>query len=226
MRRFLTKLLTNSWTVTLVATMIGVFAGIYLNNLYSNRSILQNRANALAQINNEVEKNREILKKSLEAHRYYKGGLSFLFRHLNEDEDLIVHRDTMEIFRETFPNALLLSDSTQVSGDLFNYEGELNFDIKGIPSIELSNVAWETFKASNLASTVNFDCLYQLELLNRLQERVRVENDKLIRMFVGEAEMGERGVLLTAKWNLLLELEDSLLALYDDFIENKGSYCK
>lgn len=79
----LKRILTSSWTVTVVATMVGVFAGIYLNNFNNARTLNRYKAQGLEKVKEEINSNEaKVRGQHEELSRSYEV-MNFLFSHLN-----------------------------------------------------------------------------------------------------------------------------------------------
>jgi uncharacterized membrane protein (DUF106 family) len=59
------KYLSNNWIVTLTATLIGVFAALYLNEVVETKKLNNKKSIATKNIFLEVEANQESLEKSI-----------------------------------------------------------------------------------------------------------------------------------------------------------------
>ena len=63
------KLLTISWVITLSATLIGVFAAMYLNEWMASRKLTQQKSIATQNIMAEFHSNRDFLEGTLKDHQ-------------------------------------------------------------------------------------------------------------------------------------------------------------
>ncbi len=72
------KLLTNSWVITLSATLIGVFAAMYLNEWMASRKLTRQKSIATQNILAEFQANRDFLEGTLEDHQEILEIMDFL----------------------------------------------------------------------------------------------------------------------------------------------------
>ena len=73
------------------------------------------------------------------------------------------------------PGLFTVEDSLAFDNSQFLYEGTTFITLE-LPS--LTEIAWETTKATNLTSDFEFACLYELESLYNLQNTLQIEVQK------------------------------------------------
>jgi len=135
------KLLASNWVITLTATLIGVFLALYLNELVASNKLKNQKSIATKNILSEITANEERLVKSIVKHTELLDGMSFLNKYVNDEDELIAPSDSMAVLRAKHPNLVTITDSTQVSKGVFDYEGEIYIDLS-IPHVQLTNIAW------------------------------------------------------------------------------------
>ena len=214
MKTLLKKLFTNSWTVTLVGTMLGVFAGIYINSYYADRQLNQSYNRAIDRIQEELANNQTKIQKNNDTLRYYYEPLSHLFDFLNEESDLIMTTEEMAAFQSQYPDVLSVTDSTRRDERHYNYDGDFEIDFINLLSIELSDIAWQTFKTTSLSSITDFDCLYQLELTYKVQAKTVEEFETWLGMFGAMSQGASERAFFMRKWIGVMEYQDTLLEMY------------
>jgi hypothetical protein len=211
----LKKVVNNDWTITLSATMIGVFAGIYLNNIVAAKSLQNQAQSALTTVEQELAKNHGILQESYNAHKNFLDVLSFLNASLNEKNHLVTKLETMRSFKSKHPGIFSVTDSVALNDELYRYEGEMNFDFTDMPSISISNIAWTTIENSQLTSAIAFDCLYSIASINKIQKKVIGLNEALYEFFGGKKDMGPKFKYILAQLRQTLQFEEILLEVYN-----------
>ncbi len=214
MKKAFKNVLVNNWTVTIVATMVGVFAGIYLNELNQQRKLNHSTAQAIKKIREEVEGNRKVVAHGHALLTRFKEPMHTLFSLLNEEQELILSPEQMKHFRQDFDGAFLIHDSVPVGNGRFRYVGEVAVDLGALP-VQLSRIAWDTFRHTQLASEVPFDCLYQLELLYKFQNEMGEAHQQWLTAMGVKAHNETQLKELFTKWEILLSYEASLLKLYE-----------
>lgn len=217
------KLFSNNWVVTLTATLIGVFAALYLNEWVNDQRLSQSKSKATTDLLEEVDKNHEELQNGLEYHKNMQGAIGFLSEHTNEEGKIISSVEDMLDFRSGFDELISIKDSIPFEEGLFHYTGQLNMDFQ-IYHLNLSNIAWKTLNSSGLSSSYDFDCLLYLEGLDRLSVEVSEMNKVLIEYMKGERDSGEKNEMLLQHLMLLIDFEKSLIEQYNNS-EDKMKSC-
>jgi len=217
-RNELARIFRNSWTITIFSTMIGVFAGIYLNGLFKESSLNRQLRIAMEKIEQEITSNEKIIVENYKQNLKYFEISKFIFQNLNTDGDLVLASGDMTKFRLKHPEVLVNIDSVYVKNDIYKYSGELNFELNP-PSLTISNIAWVTFKNSQLTSNTNYDCLYYLEMIDNLQNELIKENATMLKYFMGQSEKGEKGAQFITQYQLLLDIEKALIDSYNSHKE-------
>ena len=211
---------SNDWTVTLVATMLGVLAGIYLNGFFTRSNLEVESQGAVRLIVREVEKNQDIVKSTLEVHHKFLPAFQFVFDNLDKNQDIVVASSEMRDFQRNHPDTYVLSDSALIEEGVYKYKGEMYVEFDAILSVQLSDIAWETLTNSNLSSVLDYDCLYYFSFVYRLQKRVRDSNEALLSNLTALAAIGKRAEsfekrdALLAEWKTLIETQQMLLDAY------------
>ncbi len=217
-------LVKSNWTVTLTATMLGVFAGIYLNNLVADRSLTNQVNLALTKVEHEIVKNNEILLSSYESHKKFYDVLKFLNTSLDENGDLVTKAETMGEFKLKHPKVFNVADSVVVEGEKYKYDGTINFNFNEMPSISITNIAFTTIENSRLTSVIDFECLYMLASIDKVQNRVIDQNDKLYEYLSGKKDMGDRFEVVLPLLRQTMQFEEILIEYYKQNKELKS--CK
>lgn len=208
------KFLTNSWTVTLTATMIGVFAGIYFNNAIENRKIEREKRVALKNIQQEISSNQESLDSTIVDHENLVKIFDFMNKYINDDSDLIISPEKLNEFRRNHPNIISVSDSTKLENGLYNYEGEMNPNFK-TPQMNFSNVARQTLTSSGLLQQFEYEDMLYINSIDKIEQEVIQGNVELLRYFTGKEDMGEDQEIMLTHLKLLIDFEKSLLIIYE-----------
>lgn len=214
MNRRIKGLFKSNWTITLTATMLGIFVGIYLNNLVADRS-LQNQVNsALIKVENEFVKNKDILQVSYDSHKQFYDVILFLNSSLDENGDLVTNVETMKAFKKNYPDVFNVTDSVIVQGDQYMYDGKMNLNFNEMPSISISNIALTTIQNSGLSAAIDFECLYNLSSINKIQNKVIALNEMLYEYLSGKNDMGNKFEFVLPLLRQTLQFEEILLESY------------
>ncbi|MEO0777127.1 MAG: hypothetical protein AAF146_11205 [Bacteroidota bacterium] len=208
------KLLTNSWVITLSATLIGVFAAMYLNEWMASRKLTRQKSIATQNILAEFQANRDFLEGTLEDHQELLEIMDFLGRYVNEEEDLIAPSVAFNAFQVKFPDLIRVADSTYVAEGIYRYDGEVNLDIS-FPHFELTTITWDALKSSGLIATFPYECLLHLETISNITDEVSNRNKELLDYFTGARDSGANNRNLISHLELLIEYESALINQYD-----------
>ena len=111
--------------------------------------------------------------------------------------------EEMTKFTRKYPSVFIPTDSVRSGPGIYRYHGDMGVQIPAILSIQLSSVAWDAFKDSDLGKIADFECLYNLETVYKLQSRVMDEFDKLLDSFSAFDNLSAWGPMLKVwKYNL------------------------
>ncbi len=197
------ELIRSQWTITLVATMLGVFAGIYLNDYFNRHKQEKDLQGALIKVRSELEQNRRYLSRTHDTLDFLHAPLQYFFSKVNVDGELIMAPQEMSKFTAKYPTVFIPTDSVRTAEGKYRYHGDMGVQIPAILSIQLSSVAWDACKDSDLGSIADFECLYNLETVYKLQSRVMDEFDKLLDSFSAFDNPSAWGPMLKVwKYNL------------------------
>ncbi len=205
------KLLTNDWTITLVATMLGVFAGIYVNEYFADRKQARHLEQALLKIEDELRQNKNYLSRTFDTLSYVYEPLIFFFDHVDQKDRLVMSKSAMRDFLRNYPNIFRPTDSIWIRDDLYHFRGDMDIQFPAVISVQLSTVAWDAFKESGLSTISNFECLYNLETVYKLQHRMTIEFDRLLEM-IAKVDGPSAWRKILEQWKLNLDYQNAYLS--------------
>lgn len=208
------KLLKNDWVITLTATLIGVFAALYLNEMVSSNKLENQKSIATKNILAEISLNNKKIKKATKTHIELMDIIEFMGNYSDEKNGtLIVPVDSMAKFQTLHPNLIIIKDSTFVSDGIYDYNGELVFEFS-TPQLEITTIAWNTLKNSGISPTYGFECLMYLENIYKITNEVSTKNSELLDYMLGNKEVGEKSENLINHLNILIDYEESLVEIF------------
>lgn len=190
--------------------MMGVFAGIYLNELVTKRKQINHLKQAMTKIQDELALNKSNLLRTYDTLSYAYEPLRIYFDHVNEDDELLMDRREMQRFQQEYPGIFQPQDSSRVSGEIYRYQGEMGFQIPAVLSVQLSDVAWKAFKDSGLSAISDFECLYNLETVYKLQGKMISEFDAFLDK-IGQAKGPDSWPPILSHWKLNLDYQQAYL---------------
>ncbi len=177
-KKKLTKILSNDWIITLTATLVGVFAALYLNEIVISRKRDNKIAIAKKNVFKEFNQNQENLEKNIYNLETVLGVTQFINPKMDNEGNFITSPDSIANFKSKYPSILKISDSVKLNNGNYKYKGEVNVDFN-LTHINLTNFAIKTLKSSGLSTDFDFDCLVNLERAERFTDE-SIEKEKRI----------------------------------------------
>ena len=212
------KLFSNSWVITLTATLIGVFAALYLNEWVASKKLRNQMEIATENILMEFSSNNESLKGAVTQHKVLLDIFEFLEKYNDEEDGLITSSKIMSDFRAKHPDIVAIEDSILLSSGEYQYNGEISSGFS-LPNINLTNIAWETMKNSGINATYGFECLMFLENVDKVTDEVVQQNKAIFDFLLGSDE--NENIIKELK--ILIEYEELLIELYSNSKERLTS---
>lgn len=192
---------------------LGINLAIWFNNWNTNQYNAKAKKVAIQKIKEEINNNLIELNTSYDNARLIKGALGDLIPlYYQNTSTVLATPEQMAIFQQDFKGFFRISDSLAQEDNKFIYRGgtAIEFEL-----IELSDIAWETTKSIEVLNEFGYECLYDLESLYNLQERVQKEINK-----GGDALQSNRNMNpLLGVVNFLVQLEAQLKQDYLDILE-------
>lgn len=196
---------------------IGINLAIQFNNWNSARQAKKSIEIAIEKINEETTYNKNELENSIKS---YHKIIAFLTAHKeigNFSTDIVTSVDLMSKFRKDFSDFYIVKDSSKLGLDKYNYKGIIGIEVE---VTDLKSIAWETAKSASILDFTNYNCLYELESVYNLQEKVKISIDNAMSdLYNGNFEK----LLRSLKY--LVQLQDQLIKTYDK-LPNKLLTCK
>ena len=213
MKRSFSKLLASDWVITLTATLFGVFIALFLNEWVASRNLNNQISLATNNILTEIKSNQNSLERSIERNGAILETMRFLAAYLNEDEDSIAPVDSMNEFKSRYPNLIVIEDSTLLENGYCLYQGEIDINLS-LSHIELTSIAWQTFKHSGISSSYDFNCLMYLESIDKIKDEVHEIDEELFEYIAGNKDKGHKNENLIRTLGLLIDYQESLANIY------------
>ena len=155
---------------------IGINLAIWFNDWNTSRNAREQKSVAIAKIKEEVESNLEELQFTeekndlvLEAFATYKK------YYTDTPSEAVALPHEMAELQKKYPRFFRITDSAEVGDGIYKYQGGTFIQLE-LP--ELTEIAWETTRSTNIAREFDYECLYGLEGVYLLQRRVQKELDK------------------------------------------------
>jgi len=212
-----TKKFMSGLFITIFATMVGVIGGIYITDRMEIQKTKDRASLGLERIKEEIESNQKTLEQVNRVHKKLRDHLIFLDRYMNENDELIVPSQDMRAFQKHYPNAIQLTDSIPVSEGVYQYRGDMHFDLESVASFSISNIAWQSFMQGNLVTSIDYDCSYYLNLLQNVQSEAIGENSKLLNSLRTDFLLASQRQNVIRQVSYTVEIEQTLLKIYSDF---------
>lgn len=217
------RIFNNEWFRTILSTMIGIIAGLYLTNFYENRKLDQNKYQALAQVAIEIENNRDTLKIYQDTLSSLYEACEYVFPNIQigaEELLLIIHKDSLDDFIRKSKRIFTYEEHEDYTQDSIRLMGELGLYLVGrLVVLDLTQVTWDAYKQANLLSITSFECLRNLEDVYALQRDVARLNQEWRDVFFRlefMSSIAKRDAFLSL-WKSLLMKQKFLLQFYEGF---------
>ena len=155
---------------------IGINLAIWFNNWNTSRKLAENKAIAIAKIEEEINNNINELVRAREVNALIPGAIQS-FRKMSSDqfEGTVATITEMALYQKEFPGFYRVIDSIKLEPGLYRYAGDTYINLE---LAELTEIAWETSKDLQIANEFGFDCLYELENMYNVQRLVQKEINK------------------------------------------------
>lgn len=220
------KFVRSNWVITLTSTMIGVILGLYLNGYYENKSLAADKKKAISQVYTEISENKKSLKNYHDLISKNYNEISYIFSKLNNDFEIIVHKDSTNRFINETKEIFSFAKSEKIDSNFVKIRGDLNFNVDSpLMFSGLSQITWQAYKQTNYLAITNFKCLKNIEIIYELQNEV----NELNKLWVKKVLNGEftQDILIRnefmSDWRSLLLKQSLLLDAYnmnDYILEN------
>lgn len=191
---------------------VGINLAIWFNNWNTSRNANEQKVVAIDKIRDEVKSNLEELEFASEKNNAVLAAFSE-FQHIYAEtsSEVVAMPHELNALQKKYPDFFRISDSAEVGDGIYRYRGGTFVELE-LP--ELSEIAWETTRFTNIAREFEYDCLYNLESMYLLQRRVQKELDK-----AADALQQKELKRLVSVLNFKEQLSGQLLQNYKDVIE-------
>lgn len=189
MKEKILSFLNSNWTVTLVATTVGVYLGIFMNEHYSQKAERQSAEQAIEDVLLEIQDNyQELVKWDSISQRNYD-----FFTLINQyvidlDElTLIMPPQKRDSISTEFPGFLIVTDSTDQKDGTFSYHGSLELEFYSslvfTPHFE---IAWSAMKNTEYIRYLDFDCIKAINFFYKMFDYSNEARKKWLTVFIGK----------------------------------------
>ncbi len=186
---------------------------LYMNETVTSKKLENQKSIATQNILSEIKQNQESLENNIKNQEVLLGTIEFVKSHMDPENRVISSVDSMNIFKNKYPETFTVQDSTKLENDKYHYTGEVDMNF-GVSYINLTNLAWETLKNSGLSSSYDFNCLMFLEKMDRVTMDILIKDKEFLEL-LGNYQKNENyydKLILKAKQ--LIECEKELLDRY------------
>ena len=217
MKKAIKEALNSLWIVTLVSTMVGVYAGIYLNGYFDKKALKRDKQEAFKEVILEINENHQTLKDYNAVMNVKFNEMKYIFGKLNEESEIVITPDSLDAFITRTDSAFTLESTERVLGGL-KLNGDVNININSpLVARGLSSIVWDAFKQTNFLTQTSFRCLTDIETIYNLQEEVNEANAGWRNAFYSGDfyDKKEKRDAYMKDWSQLLLRQQMLLIFYD-----------
>lgn len=155
---------------------IGINLAIWFNNWNSQKRSEKNKIIVLDKIKVEIKNNLKELEKTLKSnHNIIEASSEYAELFEGNTSRIKTSPKKRVQIQKKFPGFYRVTDSIRLEKELYLYNGIKSIEID-IP--QLTKIAWETAKTINIINEFKYNCLYELESMYGLQDRVQNEINK------------------------------------------------
>lgn len=192
---------------------IGINLAIWFNNWNTNKKSNHNKEVIIAKIKEEIRNNMQELDAARIPNQKIKKAFdAYSVFFCKSSSEIVSTTEQFTKLQQEYPNFFKLTDSIKLNSNKYRYLGD-TFIVLEIP--EITSIAWETIHTINIANEFDYNCLYELESMYNLQERVQKEIDKAADVLqAGEIQR------LFKVLNFIEQLDSQLMKSYDKILES------
>lgn len=195
----------------IVLVVIGILIALSINNWNAINKSNHDKEVIISKIKEEINGNLkemiaviELNKKLINAYKSYSSVYS------GNSSEIVISTQEFANLQKEYPNFFRVKDSIKIDSDSYRYIGETFIELE-IPDI--TSIAWETIRTINIANEFDYECLYQLESLYNLQDRVQGEIDIAVDLL----QKGEMNNLLK-KVGIINQIGVQLKSNYEEML--------
>ena len=195
-----------------VLLFISINLAIWFNNWNQSKKINKDKTTAIEKIVEEIQNNRselEVVEDNnnlvLEAFKEFKNIYDGSTSHI------IVSPSRHQELQRKYPDFFVVKDSVRMDDALFRYQGTTRINLE-LP--DLTDIAWKITTALNIPHEFNYDCLFELESMYTLQNRVNAEINKS-----ANALQNRELEKLINILEFINQLSDQLMSSYSEMLE-------
>ncbi|TJY38072.1 hypothetical protein [Pontimicrobium aquaticum] len=209
LKKTLKRLYKSTWFVTLFATTMGVLLAFYLNDVSIRTKINQKKAVSIKSLALELKNNENTLVSSNDNKKL----TNFLqeLKKINGKISRVIEISTSERkkLEKKYHQLFNVVDSIKTNKDLYQYNVEYSFNLE---LNDLSDIAWETYKLSEVINEFDYECIQAFVGAYKLQEIYLNEQQKLLNYFVNANHsklLGELLIIQQLKSQLINTIKQS-----------------
>ncbi len=192
---------------------VGINLAIWFNNWNSSKQSIQDRHTIILKIKDEITNNTKALTLAQNKNTQLTNAFKDFNAYFEENSSRVIATPKeFELLTKTYPTFFKVKDSVKINETQYRYFGGTTIELE-LP--DLSRIAWNTAQSIDATNTFNYDCLYNLESLYNLQDRVTNEINK-----AADALQKDDAKQLKRILNFLNQLSPQLINNYTNALSN------
>ncbi|NER14942.1 hypothetical protein GWK08_15910 [Leptobacterium flavescens] len=195
---------------------IGINLAIWFNNWNTSKKSMQDKEVIIAKIREEIENNKSELEFADKSYHLVTEAFSEYTKiYEGTSSRVLASPEEFNMLQKKYPGFFTHTDSTKTTDKKYLYLGGTHIELE-LPV--LNKIAWDTTKSINITNEFDYECLYDLESMYNLQDRVLNEVNKA-------AEALQKGKMkeLMSVLRFLHQLDLQLIDRYNDVLKNINS---
>lgn len=219
MKEKILAFLNSHWTVTLVATTVGVYLGIFMNEHYSRKAECDRATHAIADVLLEMHENYlylvewdSISKRNYDFFTLIKPDMVAM-----DELTLLMTPYKRDSITAQYPGFLIVKDSTKQTGDKYRYRGSLELEFNSqlvfTPHFE---IAWSALKDTEYIRHLDFDCIKAIDFFYKMFDYSNDARKKWLSAFMNKQTRSEKMEGTLDDWEMENQVNQMLIKAYPE----------
>lgn len=216
MVRFIKSVYKLNWKYIIVEILlifVGINLAIWFNNWNTEKNLNHNKEVAISKIKEEINNNMEEIIAARKINQNVISAYKDFKEIYGKDSDVIItSSQNFRTLQRKYPGFFRVKDSMEIESGLKKYSGSTYIELE---LADLKEIAWETTKSISITNEFNYECLYELENIYNLQQRVQDIMDQAVNA-LQNAKINELMTILNIMKQLDTQLEEHYSSMLND----------
>lgn len=222
-RSFFRKIDWVNHLFTFGGTLLGVLIAFYLSNYHENKRNEDRLEQAMTNIYEELENNKENTESHADTLALNIQVLEYLEELMDSTYDLITTQSKADELLREYPRFLKIDGKTFVKDSLYDFDLTLNLNFN---MLQVSDIAWTSALAADILHLVDYQKSLSLHSIYRIQKNIYDDSQAAIDLLKGaikETEHKDISKLIFREYysqiKLAYQFEQGLVKAYNSILE-------